>query len=397
MHELHQSILGHEPGLAVPEPASTPAPAGHGLPAPGNRTVGRTRELAAVSVRLRAGSPRLLTLTGPGGVGKTRLALEVARALEAGFADGARFVSLASVRRAEDVPAAIVGALGISLLPGESAPRAVERFLAAKHLLLVADNFEQVLGAAPFIAELLAGCPALTVLVTSREPLALHAGERLPVAPLPLPGIGMSDELEALAGVGAVTLFCDRARAHDPGFGLDEGNAAAVAEICRRHDGLPLAIELAAARCGLLSPREIAARLDAALGALGTGPRDAPARQQTLRATVDWSYEQLTGDEQASFARFAVFAGAPTVEAAEAITGAGLDTLDSLVAKSLLVRRRTPDGPTISTRRSAGRSATVAPRRHSRCARHSPGMADPRPPRGRRGVEPAGAEPTGRR
>ena len=143
-----------------------------------------------------------------------------------------------------------------------------------------------------------------------------------------------------------VALFAERARARDPAFALHDATAAAVADICRRVDGLPLAIELAAARCGLLSPAEIAERLDTALGPLGAGPRDAPARQQTLRATIEWSHGLLTGEEQVCFARFAVFAGGATVEAAESITGAGLDTLDRLVAKSLLVRRRPPGGET---------------------------------------------------
>ena len=289
---------------------------------------------------------RLLTLTGPGGVGKTRLALEAARAVEADFADGPCFVSLAAVQPSEDVPAAIVSALGIILLAGESPSQAAERFLAAKRVLLVADNFEHVLAAAPFIGALLGACPALTVLATSREPLALHAEERYPVPPLSLPELGTPEDTETLAGDDAVTLFVERARAHDRAFDLDDGNAAAVAEICRRVDGLPLAIELAAARCGLLSPAEIAERLEVALGAPGTGARDAPARHHTLRATVDWSYRLLSDGEQASFARFAVFGGGATIEAAESVTGADLDTLDHLVAKSLLVRRRQAQTPT---------------------------------------------------
>ena len=149
-----------------------------------------------------------------------------------------------------------------------------------------------------------------------------------------------------MAGDDAVTLFVERARAHDPAFDLGDGNAAAVAEICRRVDGLPLAIELAAARCGLLSPAEIAERLEVALGAPGAAARDAPARHHTLRATVEWSYRLLSDGEQACFARFAVFGGGATIEAAEAVTGADLDTLDHLVAKSLLVRRREAHTPT---------------------------------------------------
>ena len=232
-------------------------------------------------------------------------------------------MSLAAVERAQDVAGAIVSALGIVPLAGESAEEAVERFLAAKHLLLVVDNCEHLPAAAPFIGRLPAAGPGVTVLATSREPLAVQAEHVYPVPPLALPEPGTQVDLGALARVDAVALFCERARAHDPEFELSDDNAGAVAAICRRLDGLPLAIELAAARCGLLSPGEIAARLDAALGALGSGPRDAPARQQTLRATLDWSHGLLDDDEQACFARFAVFAGGATVEAAETITGAG--------------------------------------------------------------------------
>ena len=193
-----------------------------------------------------------------------------------------------------------------------------------------------MLAAAQFIGDLLDRCPALTVLATSREPLNLRAEERRPVSPLTLPTPARFDDAQSLAGVDTVALFAQRARARDPAFAIQE-DAIAVAEICRRVDGLPLAIELAAARCGLLSPAEIAAHLDTAVG---TGPRDAPARQQTLHATIDWSYELLTHEEQACFARFAVFAGGASVQAAAAITGASLDMLDQLVAKSLLVRRQ---------------------------------------------------------
>ena len=279
----------------------------------------------------------MLTLTGPGGVGKTRLALEAARAVELDFADGAHFVSLAAVQRPQDVPAAIVSSLAIMPLAGESAEQAVERFLAAKHLLLVVDNCEHLPGAAAFIGGLAAACPTVTVLATSREPLAVQAEHCYPVPPLALPEPGADSA--AVADVDAVALFCERARAHDPDFDCGGDSSNAIAEICRRVDGLPLAIELAAARCGLLSPAEIAARLHGALDGLGAGPRDAPARQQTLRATIDWSHDLLGDDEKACFARFAVFAGGATVEAAETITGADIDTLDRLVAKSLLVRR----------------------------------------------------------
>ena len=359
LRELHEDILKHAdelsppadaasaPTLEVRPPPAAPRTFGEGrLPVPPNRTIGREDELGALAERLRAGSVRLVTLTGPGGVGKTRLALEAARAVQADFAHGAYFVSLAALQQPDDVPAAIVDALGIIMLSGESLAQAVERFLAAKHLLLVADNFEHLLAGAPLIGALLSSCPALTVLTTSREPLTVHAEERYPVSPLALPAPGTTEDVQALAAVDAVVLFCERARAHDPGFDLADGNAAAVAEICRRVDGLPLAIELAAARCGLLSAGEIADRLDQALGALGAGARDAPPRQQTLRATIDWSHDLLGDAGKACFARFAVFAGGATVEAAETITGAGLDTLDGLVTKSLLVRRQHAQAPT---------------------------------------------------
>jgi predicted ATPase len=213
------------------------------------------------------------------------------------------------------------------------------------------------------------------VLATSREPLTVQAEQRYPVAPLALPVPGKPADRDALGGVDAVALFCERARAQDPGFELSEGNAAAVGEICRRVDGLPLAIELAAARCGLLSPGEIAERLD---GALGAGARDAPARHQTLRATIDWSHDLLSGPEKACFARFAVFVGGATVETASTVTGADLDVLDRLVAKSLLVRHPQAHLPTrlgmletirayASERFAAADDGEVVRERHYRC------------------------------
>jgi predicted ATPase/DNA-binding SARP family transcriptional activator len=346
LRELHQAVLAHDPALQNERAtAASPADRRSALPAAQNRTIGRERELRFLGERLRGGSVRLLTLTGPGGVGKTRLALELARAVEAEFADGAHLVSLAAVDRAQDVSAAIVKALGIVVLAGESADQAVERYLAAKNLLLVVDNCEHVPAAAPFIGGLL-GFPGIAVLATSREPLAVSAEQRYPVSPLALPEPGVSGDIAALAEVDAIALFCERARAHDPDFEFDADMADPVATICRRLDGLPLAIELAAARCRLLSPSELADRLDAALATLGVGARDAPARQQTLRATIDWSHALLTDAEQRCFAHFAVFAGGATVEAAETITSGGLDTLERLVTKSLLVRRQQANAPT---------------------------------------------------
>jgi predicted ATPase len=353
LQQLHQAILRHDPPLSLPtsvealdlevvgldvpvRPGSGPRSA---LPASPNRTVGRGDQIDSVGERLRAGSVRLLTLVGPGGVGKTRLALEAARAVELDFADGAHLVSLAAVQRSQDVPAAIGNALAIVPLAGETAEQSVERFLAAKHLLLIVDNCEHLPGAATFIGGLPVACPAVTVLATSREPLTVQAEQCYSVPALALPEPGTPTDAEAMAGVDAIALFCERAGAHDPDFELSDENASAAAAICRRVDGLPLAIELAAARCGLLSPAEIASRLHDVLDGLGGGPRDAPARQQTLRATLDWSHSLLADDEKACFARFAVFVGGATVQAAETVTGASLDTLDRLVAKSLLVHR----------------------------------------------------------
>jgi predicted ATPase/class 3 adenylate cyclase len=341
---LFQVVPGDMPADFPPLGSIASASRGaNGLPPPPNRTIGREDDLRAIADRLGAGV-RLLTLTGPGGVGKTRLGLEAARAVQAEFAAGARFVSLAPLSRAEDVPAAMVQSLRIVPLSGESPEQAVRRYLSAKQLLLVLDNVEHLLAAARFVSELLTACPSLTVLATSREPLSLGGEHRYPVAPLELPLA--EDDAEALARVPAIALFAERARAQEPGFAVTATNAAAVAEVCRHVDGLPLAIELAAARCGLLSPAEIAERLGPALAVLGRGPHDAPARQQTLRATIDWSHGLLSDSEQACFARFAVFAGGATVRAAQTITGAGLDTLDRLVAKSLLVRSEHARTPT---------------------------------------------------
>jgi predicted ATPase/class 3 adenylate cyclase len=344
--QLFQLVVG-DLRAEFPPPASlSPGSGGaSALPSSPNPTIGREGDVRAIADRLRVDGARLLTLTGPGGVGKTRLVLEAARAVQEDFADGAYFISLAALRSADDVPAAMVKTLAIVVLSGETADQAAERFLGAKHLLLVVDNLEHVMGAVPFIGRLLSACPTLSVLATSREPLGLQTEERYPVAPLALPARTAAD-VDALAGVDAVALFCARARVRDPDFGLDHANAPPVVEICRRVDGLPLAIELAAARCGLLSPDEIADRLEDALGGLGSGARDAPARHQTLRATIDWSHALLSDPERQCFARFAVFAGGATVKAAETVTQARLDTLDHLAAKSLLVRGQHARTPT---------------------------------------------------
>jgi predicted ATPase/DNA-binding SARP family transcriptional activator len=378
LRELERAILAQDPGLAAPE-LETAEPSR--LPAPPNRTLGREQDQEAVAQLLRQTDVRLLTLTGPGGVGKTRLALEAARRLEPELRDGGWFVSLAATANAEHLPSAIALALDVTPLEGESPKRAVERFLAPKHALLVLDNFEHLLPGAPLIGDLLAAAPALAVLATSREALRLQTEYRYAVAPLQVPG---EADPAAVAQAAAGSLFVERARRHDRGFQLTQGNAGSVAEICRRLDGLPLAIELAAARTALLSVDELNARLAHALDALGAGPRDAPARQQTLRATIDWSHDLLNAREADAFARFAVFAGGATIEAAQAVTGGELDALQGLVDKQLLLRPHgfSPDARLLmlETVRDYARerldAQAAAPQTHERHCRHYLALAE---------------------
>jgi predicted ATPase/DNA-binding SARP family transcriptional activator len=340
LQRLHEQILAHDPALDLRPAAALGAGA---LPPAPNRTIGRDDEVRRIASQIRTSAERLLTLTGPGGVGKTRLALEAARAAAADFEHGARFISLSGVRRGGEVSAAVVSQLAIVPLAGETAHDAVERFLADQRILLVLDNAEHVLAAAAdVVAGVIASCRAVSVLATSRAPLSL-AGERCwPVAPLELPD--RDADVGGAAPAGAVELFVERVCARDPAFRLDEHTAGAVTDICRHVDGLPLGIELAAARCGLLSPAEMAERLGGALTPLGEGPRDAPARQRTLHATIDWSYQLLSDAERRCFVRFAVFRGGATIVAAEEVTQADLETLERLVAQSLLARRAGPAG-----------------------------------------------------
>jgi len=333
LRQLEQAILTHDAAVRAPAaPAARPS----GLPAPVTRTIGRDGERDAVSHLLRQDDVRLVTLTGLGGVGKTRLALEVARELEPDLPDGAWFVSLAATARAEHVASTIAQAVGVTPLEGESPSQAVERFLAPKRGLLVLDNFEHLLAAAPLVSGLLASCGALKLLATSRAALRLQPERRFPVEPLALPA---SDDPAEVVASAAAALFLERAESHGAELALDPQQASAVARLCRRLDGLPLAIELAAARAPLFEPSELAARLVHALDALGTGARDAPERQRTLRATLDWSYRLLSAAEAEALGRFAVFAGGATVDSAEQVTGAELEALEGLVEKHLLARR----------------------------------------------------------
>jgi predicted ATPase/DNA-binding SARP family transcriptional activator len=333
LHDLERAILAQDPALATPAMKTAEVPASR-LPLPPNRTLGRDQDQEIVSQLLRR--VRFVSLIGPGGVGKTRLALEVARRVEREFRDGGWFVSLAATANAEHVPSAITQTMGVTPLKGETPKLAVERFLAPKEALLVLDNFEHLLPAAPLIGELLAAAPALAVMATSREPLRLQAEHRYDVAPLHVPA---EADPAGVAQAAAGALFVERALSHDRRFELTAGNSGAVAEICRHLDGLPLAIELAAARTTMLDPEQLNARLASALEVLGTGPRDAPDRQRTLRATIDWSHRLLDAPEAEAFARFAVFAGGATTEGAQEVTGADIDALQGLVDKQLLLRR----------------------------------------------------------
>ena len=339
---VHPDLASSFPPLAVPGPALA------NLPVRDAELVGRHTELEQIRDRLEDASVRLLTLIGPGGTGKTTLAIRVAADLSPGFPDGVCFVDVSNARDTNAVLVAIARAVGLGEIMDRPLQEELTDRLRDRRLLLVLDNLEQVTEAAGAVAQLLRDCPGLTVLATSREALHVRAEHVYPVPPLGLPPAG-PHKASALqvGGYEAVQLFIDRARAVRPDFQLTDGNAAAVAEICRRLDGLPLAIELAAARLRLFSPDVLRDRLGDRLGLLRSGPRDLPERQQTLRATMDWSYELLEPGEQRLFEFLAVFADAE-LAAVEAVAdrlgpvdGIHLDVLDGLagLAEKSLVRQ----------------------------------------------------------
>ena len=306
------------------------------LPPPTTPLIGRKRELVEVATLLQ--KDRLVTLIGPGGTGKTRLALAVVHQVLTDFADGAFFIGLEDAHDRAIVAAMAAAALGVREKVDRDLEAGVKAFTADREVLLVLDNFEQVRSAAPLVAELLAGSPRLRILVTSRAPLHLSAEREYAVNPLDLPDLERLPSVASLSQYGAVALFIDRATAVRAGFAVTNANASAIAEICSRLDGLPLAIELAAARVKLLAPEAILDRLVRRLPVLAQGPTDLPARQRTLRGTMEWSYELLTEPERAFFRRLGVFAGGWGIEACEAVCNPldelGIDTLAGLTSLS---------------------------------------------------------------
>jgi predicted ATPase/DNA-binding SARP family transcriptional activator len=329
LRKLERAILAHDPSLNVP--AARPG-LPRRAPIPATPLLGRERELAALAELVRHDDTRLVTLTGTGGIGKTRLALELVRRLAPEFRDGSAVAAIATLREPAHVAGAILEALEMPEV-GPNPEEELARALATSELLLLVDNFEQVLPASRNIADLLAAAPGLTIVVTSRAPLHIAAEHDFPVPPL------AEDE--------AAELFIARAQAANPNFELTDQNAAAVAELCARLDGLPLAIELAAARTKLLPPQALLARLGNRLELLTGGRRDAPLHQQTLRMTLDWSYDLLEPEAQRLFAQLGVFAGGWTLPSAEAVCtadGSLLEELAALVDESLVRQRETADG-----------------------------------------------------
>ena len=334
LQELNRKILTQEV-LAAPSPQSEAKRTNPtNLPRPATAFVGRRRDLDTLEPLLRGSEVRLLTLTGPGGSGKSRLALELGLRLLQDFPDGVYLVALAPVSDPELVVPTIAQALEITEAPPEPLRQTLARALADQRVLLLVDNFEHVIDAAPDVSFLVEHAAELTVLATSRVPLRLSPEHRYEVPPLELPD--PDDDLDTIAETDAVAFFLDRAGAAQAGFTLSQEVAGPVVEICRRVDGLPLALELAAARLPVLSPRALASRLDDRLRLLVGGARDRPTRQQTLLATIEWSYDLLEDDEKTLFARLAVFAGSFDLEAAEAVCDAELDVLAGLVDKSLV-------------------------------------------------------------
>ena len=336
--------------LQLKRPESCP----NNLPVPRNAFVGRENELAAAEALFLRPDVRLVTVTGPGRIGNSRLALELARDIVDLFPSGAYFVPLSTVNDPNLIPFAIAQVLGVRETAGQTYLHVLKSHLQdslRSPILLLLDNFEHLASAAPILTELLAAAPELRFLVSSRAPLHVYDEHEFPIPPLSLPDSKSLPSLDALSQYSAILLFVQRAAAVKPDFILTEENAPYVAGICARLDGLPLAIELAAARTKLLSPSAIRSRLASRLQLLTGGSRDLPARQQTLRQAIDWSYDLLNPSEQMLFRRLSVFLGGCTLESVESVCDTkqdlGLDVLDgmaSMVDKSLMHQTVQPDG-----------------------------------------------------
>ncbi len=341
MPSEHSSEQAFEPGRS---PASSTIQFRQ-VPLPLTPLIGRAHEVQQASSMLRDPKVRLLTVTGPGGIGKTRLALQVARDLQQAFTDSSCYVPLATSTTPQQGILTIAQTLGLRETRKRLRFEDLQTFLREKQLLLVLDNFEQVLSTAPLLPELLSACPQLKLLVTSRAVLRVQGEYELPVPPLPIPDLHHLPMPEAMLQYGAIALFVQRSQAMVPDFRVTEDNAGVIAAICARLDGLPLALELAAAYSKLLPPRVLLARLEKPLDVLTRGGPDVPARQQTLRNTMQWSYKLLSPPEQRLFRRLAVFVGGCTLEAAEAVCTAPdevttpvMEVIASLVDTSLLQR-----------------------------------------------------------
>ena len=370
------SAVAAAPSVA-PATTATP-PTRHSLPTPSTSLIGREASVAELSSLLESPDVRLVTLTGPGGIGKTRLAIAVGASLD-GPELHVEFVPLATITDPALVLTRVAAAVGAPIEGTRSALDTLIEFFAQRPTLLVLDNLEQVTGVATELDQLLVASPDVRILATSRTVLRLSAEREYPVEALTVPAFAGSPSLEELAALPAVRLFVDRARAVRHDFALDDSNAAAIAEICRRLDGLPLAIELAAARTRLLPPVTLLTRLENVLDALGTGPVDLPERQRTLRATVEWSFGLLNDSERELVEALSVFADGWTLDAAARVAALTedetLDLLDALAGHSLVSVVANDDGPRFrmlatvrelaAERLAAGDAGTEVARRHA--------------------------------
>ena len=345
------AIKADEAGLLVRSKSSPKSPGESrklsNLPAQLTSYIGRKKDISKIKEMIS--NNRLVTLTGPGGIGKTRLALQIASEIQSHYRDGVWLVELASLSDPEQVKEAIARVLAIGEREGASLEMLLKNYLTSKNLLLLIDNFEHLLNIAPFVGELLAEVPHISVLATSRERLNIYGEFEYQVSPLEFPKFETTEASEQLRNYEAISLFIERAQASKPGYMVGDDQIQMVAHICKLLDGLPLAIELAAPLMKLLSPAQIAEKLETDLDALPSGPRDLPARQQTLRATQEWSYNLLNADEKILFTNLGVFTGGFTLEAIQAVcadqvSGNIIKLVASLVDRNLVLTKEGRDG-----------------------------------------------------